>query len=272
MRISTISRPLFQLFALGFLLALALGIHQLSAWTAPTQAPPNCVGCTVPLHTGSGVQVKSGGLALSTLDVTSSMSVGGVPSAPTYLIDMDAATPGATAGIRFPDGTVQTSAGTAFDPNAPLNLGSTLSTLGDATFRSQIGFSSATSANPTYAIDMDPLPVAATNGIRFPDGTVQTSAYTATSSTQPRRFCPMVDPSKSFPTPYYIRCGTANDYFVYSMAWISGGNYVYRDAQTSGPSSVSFSTSNGARTSGGSGNCLQSLTTIANDSLNQCDL
>ncbi len=113
-------RALTQLFMLGFLLALALGIHELSAWTAPTQTPPNCVGCTVPLHTGSGVQVKSGGLQASSLDITGtngtsmvsgqlSFWTGGIVN-PAYTIDMNDLDPGTNNGIRFPDGTVQTTA------------------------------------------------------------------------------------------------------------------------------------------------------------------
>ncbi len=110
-----------RLFFLGFLLALALGIHELSAWTAPTQTPPNCVGCTVPLHTGSGVQVKAGGLQASTVEQTGTSGVSlvegkasfwtGAIVNPTYTIDMDDLDPATANGIRFPDGTVQTTAG-----------------------------------------------------------------------------------------------------------------------------------------------------------------
>jgi hypothetical protein len=120
---NTIRIQLYRFFLLGALLSLALGLNYLSAWTGPTQSPPNG-NVDAPINTGSTLQGKSGGLTLgSTLDIGSSLTVGGVPGDGPYLIDMGAATPGALAGIRFPDDTVQTTAAGGGGGMVPVGIG-----------------------------------------------------------------------------------------------------------------------------------------------------
>ncbi len=107
-----LTQTISRLFLLGILLSFALGLNYLHAWTAPTLAPTDG-NVAAPLNVGGTHQGKSGALTIaSTLDVGSSLTVGGVlGDSASYLIDMGAATPSATAGIRFPDDTVMTTAG-----------------------------------------------------------------------------------------------------------------------------------------------------------------
>ncbi len=117
--VSVFTRPLLQLSFLAVLVSLAFSIQYLSAWTGPQSAPPTCVagqiGCDAPINVGSTLQSKNGGLGVQTLDVTSDANIVGQlgfnATDPAYTIDMDALAEAATNGIRFPDGTVQVSAG-----------------------------------------------------------------------------------------------------------------------------------------------------------------
>jgi hypothetical protein len=162
----SVSKLSLQFFLLGFLVAFALGLNYLSAWTGPTAAAPND-NVAAPLNTGTANQVKNANLSVGRSTNTASdfglISYGKIRST--------------IGGVQFPDNSVQTSAATTFDPSLPLALGSTLSVQGDTTLRSRLGFAPGTgAASVAYAIDMGALPVASTNGIRFADGTVQTTA------------------------------------------------------------------------------------------------
>jgi len=107
-------RNLFYKIGLGAgILSLALGMNYLyAAWTAPT-APPPGGNVSAPVNIGTTAQVKNGSLSVNAFSafgsayVQGNLGIGVV--SPSYKVDIGG-TPG-TDGIRFPDGTVQTSAG-----------------------------------------------------------------------------------------------------------------------------------------------------------------
>lgn len=90
--------------------AFALGLNYLYAWTAPASNPPNGNVAT-PINAGVNAQVKNGALSVNAFSAFGSAYVQGNlgigAASPQYQIDLG---PGGT-GIRFPDGSVQTSAG-----------------------------------------------------------------------------------------------------------------------------------------------------------------
>jgi len=107
-------RNLFYKIGLGAgILSLALGMNYLyAAWTAPT-APPPGGNVSAPVNIGTTAQVKNGSLSVNAFSAFGSAYVQGKLGigvvSPSYKVDIGG-TPG-TDGIRFPDGTVQTSAG-----------------------------------------------------------------------------------------------------------------------------------------------------------------
>jgi len=121
-------RTLIQLSILTTALTIALSLNYLYAWTGPTgTAPANNVGA--PINITNATQVKDGNVSvglgtnstavgLNPLGLTIAgsqrvegwLKVGdGATGNPTQLLDLTG-TPG-TDGIKFPDGTVQTTAG-----------------------------------------------------------------------------------------------------------------------------------------------------------------
>jgi hypothetical protein len=175
-----------QMFFLGALVAVALGLNYLAAWTGPTATAPNG-NVDAPVNTGTTAQVKDGNVSVGrSTNATTTLgfsAIGrayttgwltvGSNAAPTQILDLRGPV---GKGIRFADGTVQASAATPFDPADPLALGSTLSVQSDTTLRGQLGFTTGTVASTTYAVDLNALPVAAANAVRFADGTVQATA------------------------------------------------------------------------------------------------
>jgi hypothetical protein len=100
MHTKTLPTLLLQGTFLGFLIALALGLNYLHAWTGPTAAAPNGnVGA--PLNVGTTNQVKDGNLSVGRSTNTATdyglISYGRLRST--------------IGGVEFPDGTVQTTAG-----------------------------------------------------------------------------------------------------------------------------------------------------------------
>jgi hypothetical protein len=99
-----------RLMILATIFSLGLGIA--FAWTDPASAPPT--GNTpVPVNLGSVHQIKTGGLWVGSFGVSNGLvveagNVGIGTVAPTAKLEI-AGTPGVD-GIKFPDGTVQTTA------------------------------------------------------------------------------------------------------------------------------------------------------------------
>ena len=120
-------RPLIigatRLTLLLAILTLALSIQYLHAWTGPPSSAPTCApgqtGCDAPLNVGTTNQTKSGGLTvgggaggfavLASQYIQGKLGIGSGKASPAYLIDLGGVA--GTDGIRFPDGTVQVSAG-----------------------------------------------------------------------------------------------------------------------------------------------------------------
>lgn len=90
--------------------AFALSLNYLYAWTAPGANPPSG-NVAAPINTGTTAQVKNGGLSVNALSafgdayVQGNLGVG--VASPQYQVDLY----GGATGIRFPDGSVQTTAG-----------------------------------------------------------------------------------------------------------------------------------------------------------------
>ncbi len=122
--ISVLSRSFAQALCLAGVIALALGINYLSAWTGPTALPPNS-NVAAPLNVGTTNQVKDGNLSvgagantnttigLSTYGahVVKGWQTIGAVTAPTQLLELKGTA--GTDGIKFPDGSVQTAAASA---------------------------------------------------------------------------------------------------------------------------------------------------------------
>lgn len=95
------------------MLTIALSINYLYAWTAPSANPPNN-NVTSPLNTSAVAQTKSGALgtgafsAFGSAYIQGNLGVGVV--SPQYQIDLNGGS-GVSAGIRYPDGSIQTTAG-----------------------------------------------------------------------------------------------------------------------------------------------------------------
>lgn len=124
-RITNLPAYLLRISVLFLILISALSINYISAattWTGPTALPPNS-NAPAPLNVGTTNQVKDANLSvgasansntaigLSTYGanvVKGWQTIGGV-TAPTQLLELKGAA--GTDGIKFPDGTVQVSAG-----------------------------------------------------------------------------------------------------------------------------------------------------------------
>lgn len=93
----------------GGMLTLALSLNVLYAWTAPSDDAPGG-NFSSPVHAGTASQVKPAALSVNALGVFGNsyiqgdLGVGVV--SPQYQLDLN----GGATGIRFPDGSVQTSA------------------------------------------------------------------------------------------------------------------------------------------------------------------
>jgi len=113
MRATTMRKYIAQFVILSAALAAAIGLQSVSAWTGATANPPNN-NKAVPINQTDTAQVKSGGLGiLGNLYTYQRVGIGTNMSNPQYSIDLGADTDPARQGIRFADGTVQTSAGAA---------------------------------------------------------------------------------------------------------------------------------------------------------------
>jgi hypothetical protein len=108
MHTSTLTTRLLQLTFLALLIACALGINYLAAWTGPsTAAPGNNVDA--PLNVSTTAQSKEGAFAL--FDNFYAQGIGVNVSPPTHSLTLGPTANGITTGIKFADGTVQTTAG-----------------------------------------------------------------------------------------------------------------------------------------------------------------
>ena len=119
----TLLTTLTRILLLLAILTLALSLQYLHAWTGPQSSAPTCAtgqtGCDAPLNVGTTNQTKSGGLTvgggaggfavLASQYIQGKLGIGSGKASPAYLIDLGGVA--GTDGIRFPDGTVQVSAG-----------------------------------------------------------------------------------------------------------------------------------------------------------------
>jgi len=96
---------------LSVALLFALGLQYVHAWTGPTAAPPNN-NIAEPVNVGSSAQIKDGGLGiLGNLYTYQRLGIGTNRSNPQYSLDLGTDSMSSSAqGIRFADGTVQTTA------------------------------------------------------------------------------------------------------------------------------------------------------------------
>ena len=94
--------PSFKNASLAKSIALGLGVMVLAfsvgyfvlAFTEPSESPPLCTTCAVPLHTGSVQQTKTGSLILNTIGNTTGLAVnqrvliGSTAMSPQYILDV----------------------------------------------------------------------------------------------------------------------------------------------------------------------------------------
>ncbi len=112
----TFKQTFSKILVLGGGLALALSLNYVLAWTGPQNTPPTCpagqVGCDAPVNIGTTAQNKNGSLTVNAFVANMNTAflgnVGIGTVAPTAKLHIGG-TPG-TDGIRFPDGTLQTTA------------------------------------------------------------------------------------------------------------------------------------------------------------------
>jgi len=113
---------IYQTILIGSALSFALGVNYLYAWTGPTGVAPNN-NVSAPLNIGTNAQVKDGNVSVGASAnglTTLGLSVYGAQyikgwlkvgntGTPTQLLELSGTS--GVDGIKFPDGTVQTSAG-----------------------------------------------------------------------------------------------------------------------------------------------------------------
>jgi len=101
---------------IGIILGLGLGI--VKAWTEPASSPPEG-NLAAPINVGSTGQSKSGGLLLNSGGATNGLivqygNVGiGTTNPGTSKLKVAGLIESSSNGFKFPDGTIQTTAGTA---------------------------------------------------------------------------------------------------------------------------------------------------------------
>ena len=112
---------IYQTILIGSALSFALGVNYLYAWTGPTGVAPNN-NVSAPLNIGTNAQVKDGNVSVGASAnglTTLGLSVYGAQyikgwlkvgntGTPTQLLELSGTS--GVDGIKFPDGTVQTSA------------------------------------------------------------------------------------------------------------------------------------------------------------------
>jgi len=109
-------KSLSQLSLLSIAIAFAIGLQYVHAWTGPTAQPPNN-NISVPINVGTTAQVKDGGLGvLGNFYSYQRIGIGTNRSSPQYSLDLGTDSVSSSAqGIRFADGTVQTTAAGGMD-------------------------------------------------------------------------------------------------------------------------------------------------------------
>lgn len=105
---NTFKKIIYQTLLVGSIISFAFGVAYLKAWTGPTSTPPND-NVAAPINTGFNAQQKDGAFALFNNFYTQGIGVNVSP--PLYSLDMGPTANGITSGIRFSDGTVQTTKG-----------------------------------------------------------------------------------------------------------------------------------------------------------------
>ncbi|MCX6787975.1 MAG: hypothetical protein NT108_02305 [Candidatus Kaiserbacteria bacterium] len=110
-------RTLSQLALVTGVLLFSASLQTLAAFTAPTTAPPGA-DAYAPINTGSGAQSKAGGLLLNTGGAVNGLivqngNVGIGTSSPRQKLSVAGVIESAIGGIKFPDGTLQSTAVTA---------------------------------------------------------------------------------------------------------------------------------------------------------------
>lgn len=101
-----------QISLLSIALAFAIGLQYVNAWTGPTAQPPNS-NIAAPVNVSATAQVKDGGLGvLGNFYTAQRLGIGTGASSPTHQLVLGDESNNSIEGIKFPDGTVQTTAAT----------------------------------------------------------------------------------------------------------------------------------------------------------------
>ena len=177
------ARALQASFLAG-VLALALGINYLSAWTGapgtfPT-CPPGTTGCDAPINVGATGQIKSGGLTVGSLVVSNSQQSGG---------EVRSTLGSSNANFRMTNGA--TAYGSLFrNDGANTYL---LLTANNDPMGTWNGLRPLYVNDATGMVNLDNGVTVRGSGVTFPDGTVQASAVNpAATHAQVIYSCPII--------------------------------------------------------------------------------
>lgn len=107
-------RILSQIALVAGTLLFSVGLQTFAAFTPPTTTPP-AADAYAPLNTSPTAQAKTGGLLLNTGGATNGLivqsgKVGIGTASPSQELSVDGIIQSMSGGIKFPDGTVQTTA------------------------------------------------------------------------------------------------------------------------------------------------------------------
>ena len=168
--------------ALGIPLVALLSFTLVAAWTDPTEAPPNG-NVAAPINVGSTAQVKNGGLGVNTLTVFGNSLFGGSTGSNAYL-NFGAAGGTDGYGIRDNDGTLEfkNSGGSwASLQSTIFNLvggAGSWGASGNDIYNTNSGKVGIGTASPGQKLSVAGMVESTSGGVKFPDGTVQTTAMT----------------------------------------------------------------------------------------------
>ncbi len=155
-------------------------------WSAPPTASPNCPasepGCNLPLNVSGAGQIKAGGLTLGanlnpsdTGLIVLNGNVGIGTASPGQKLTVAGIVESASGGIKFPDGTIQTSAATAGTNYWALS--------GSSLYPNQTSYNVGIGTTaPGQKLTVAGI-VESTGGFKFPDATTQTTAFLGNANT-----------------------------------------------------------------------------------------